>query len=607
MDPAEARELLEDYLAEAGVLLEDVEQKLVELEHRADDRALLNDIFRGFHTIKGGAGFLDAKPLVDVAHRTETLFDQLRGGKRVLTPELMDIILRATSAVREMFGQMKSTGTPNAADPALIAALTRTIANETPAAAPAAPPAAPAAPAPAAPPAKPAAPVAGEPDWGGLLATLTGTPASVPTPATPVAAPAPTATAVLAPPAAPAQLAPHKNKSADARETTLRIDVDQFDKIFNLAGEMGLIKNRIAALRTDMVGGRRDNETVRKLDTAVNTLNALVGDMQNLLMMARMQPVGRVFQRYLRLTRDLARQLGKDVELQIDGADTGIDKTMLDELYDPLVHLIRNAVDHGVEATAERIAGGKPAKSILRLSARQLGDQIVIEMEDDGRGMRPEVMRQKAIEKGLLSVDEAAALDEQQALNLVFLPGFSTKTEVSSMSGRGVGMDVVRTNIQKLKGRIDLHSVPGRGTRVRLVLPLTLAVLPVLMFRLGKQTYALALAQVREIIRLRDEEVQYVSNRPSILLRGQVMPLLALGELVGGERGSCAVGAVVEHDDQPMILAADSFVGQDDVLIKALDGYRPQGVAGATLSADGSLVLVLDLKELLESPLRNAA
>lgn len=612
MDPAEARELLEDYLAEAGVLLEDVEQKLVELEHRADDRALLNDIFRGFHTIKGGAGFLDAKPLVDVAHRTETLFDQLRGGKRALTPELMDIILRATSAVREMFGQMKSTGTPNAADAALIAALTRTIANEAPAAAPAAPAAAPAAPAPApAPPAKPAALAAGEPDWGGLLATLTGTPASAPAPATPVAAPAAAAAtatpAAPVPPAAPAQLAPHKNKSADARETTLRIDVDQFDKIFNLAGEMGLIKNRIAALRTDMVGGRRDNETVRKLDTAVNTLNALVGDMQNLLMMARMQPVGRVFQRYLRLTRDLARQLGKDVELQIDGADTGIDKTMLDELYDPLVHLIRNAVDHGVEPTAERIAGGKPAKSILRLSARQLGDQIVIEMEDDGRGMRPEVMRQKAIEKGLLSVDEAAALDEQQALNLVFLPGFSTKTEVSSMSGRGVGMDVVRTNIQKLKGRIDLHSVPGRGTRVRLVLPLTLAVLPVLMFRLGKQTYALALAQVREIIRLRDEEVQYVSSRPSILLRGQVMPLLALGELVGGERGSCAVGAVVEHGDQPMILAADSFVGQDDVLIKALDGYRPQGVAGATLSADGSLVLVLDLKELLESPLRHAA
>ncbi|MFO1413524.1 MAG: chemotaxis protein CheA [Burkholderiales bacterium] len=610
MDAAESRELLEDFLNEASTLLEDVEQKLVELEHRADDRALLNDIFRGFHTIKGGAGFLDAQPLVDVCHRTETIFDQLRSGKRALAPSLLDLILEATSTVRAMFGQMKATGAPDAADPALIAALTAAInADPAPAAAAAAPAPATAAPAPAAPP--PAAPATpGEPDWNALHAIVTGIPAQ---PAAAPAAPAPaTATPAAAAPApavhaaAPAPVGGRKNKDAE-RATTLRIDVDQFDKIFNLSGEMGLIKNRIAALRTELVNGKRDNETVRKLDTAVNTFNALVGDLQNLLMQARMQPVGRVFQRYLRLTRDLARQLSKDVELQIDGAETGIDKTMLDELYDPLVHLIRNAVDHGIESAEERVAAGKPAKSILRLSARQLGDQIVIEMEDDGRGMRQEVLRQKAVEKGLLSVDEAAALDEQQALNLVFLPGFSTKSVASSVSGRGVGMDVVRTNIAKLKGRIDLRSVPGRGTCVRLVLPLTLAVLPVLMFRLGKQTYALPLAQVREIIRLRDEEVQYVSGRPSILLRGQVLPLLALGDLVGGDRGTCAVGAVLDHGDMPLVLATDSFVGQDDVLIKALDGYRPPGVAGATISADGSLVLVLDLKELLDSPLRHAA
>lgn len=579
MDAAESRELLEDFLNEAGTLLEDVEQKLVELEHRPDDHALLNDIFRGFHTVKGGAGFLDAQPLVDVCHRTETIFDQLRSGKRALAPELLDLILDATSAVREMFGQMKATSAPDPASPSLIDALTRAIAGDVPLPAAAAP-----APVPAT-----ARPAASEPDWRTLHSLVTGKPA----------APAP------APPP-PAALPPHKAKAAD-RETTLRVDVDQFDKIFNLSGEMGLIKNRIAALRTDLINGKRDNDTVRKLDTAVNTLNALVGDLQNLLMMARMQPVGRVFQRYLRLTRDLARQLAKDVELQIDGADTGIDKTMLDELYDPLVHLIRNAVDHGIETADERRAAGKPTKSILRLSARQLGDEIVIEMADDGRGMRQDVLRQKAVEKGLLSVDEAAALDEQQALNLVFLPGFSTKSVASSVSGRGVGMDVVRTNIQKLKGRIDLRSVPGRGTTVRLVLPLTLAVLPVLMFRLGTQTYALPLTQVREIIRLREEDVQYVSNRPSILLRGQVMPLVALGTLIGGDRGSCAVGAVVDNGELPMVLAADSFVGQDDVLIKALDGYRPPGVAGATLSAEGSLVLVLDLKELLDAPLRHAA
>jgi two-component system chemotaxis sensor kinase CheA len=309
-----------------------------------------------------------------------------------------------------------------------------------------------------------------------------------------------------------------------------------------------------------------------------------------------------VFQRYLRLTRDLGRQLAKDVELQIEGAETGIDKTMLDELYDPLVHLIRNAVDHGVDTAEERAAAGKPPKSIIRLSAHQRGDQILIEIADDGRGMRADVMRQKAVEKGVMSVDEAAALDEQGALNLVFLPGFSTKSEASSVSGRGVGMDVVRTNIQRLKGRIDLSSVPGHGTCVRLVLPLTLAILPVLMFRLTGQTYALPLAQVREIIRLDPEAIAHVSGRPSIVLRGEIMPVISLSKLVGREAGSGAVGAVVDSGAHALVLAVDSFVGQDEVVIKALDGYKPKGVAGATLSADGALVLVLDLKELLDMP-----
>jgi two-component system chemotaxis sensor kinase CheA len=329
--------------------------------------------------------------------------------------------------------------------------------------------------------------------------------------------------------------------------------------------------------------------------------------MQNSLMMARMQPVGRVFQRYLRLTRDLGRQLRKDVELQIEGADTGIDKTMLDELYDPLVHLIRNAVDHGVDTAEERAAAGKPAKSIVHLSARQVGDQIVIEIADDGRGMRPEVMRQKAVEKGLLSEGDAAALDDGGALNLVFLPGFSTKSQASSVSGRGVGMDVVRTNVQRLKGHIELSSVPGQGTRVRIVLPLTLAVLPVLMFRLSSQAYALPLAQVREIIRLDVDRIQYVAGRPSIVVRGDVVPVLSLGELIGSERGTGAVGAVVENGASPLVLAVDCFLGQDEVVIKALGGYKPKGVAGATLSAEGALVLVLDLKELLDTQLPRTA
>ena len=603
---SDALDLLQDFLAEAGTLLEDVDQKLIELEQRPDDRALLNDIFRGFHTIKGGAGFLDAAPLVEVCHRTETLFDQMRGGTRSLSPELFDLILTATEAVRVMFDQMKVRGMPEAANPALVAALSCMIDGGT------VPRVVPVVQSVVRDP--PAADPGKEPDWRVLHATIT---AGAPKPSGAGIAGAghapsanvhgPSGTGGATPALAPKPAA-RKPKAGEGRESTLRIDVNQFDQIFNLSGELGLTKNRLAALRNDLMSGKRDNDTVRKIDTAVNALNALVGNLQNSLMVARMQPVGRVFQRYLRLTRDLGRQLAKDVELQIEGAETGIDKTMLDELYDPLVHLIRNAVDHGVDTAEERAAAGKPPKSIIRLSAHQRGDQILIEIADDGRGMRADVMRQKAVEKGVMSVDEAAALDEQGALNLVFLPGFSTKSEASSVSGRGVGMDVVRTNIQRLKGRIDLSSVPGHGTCVRLVLPLTLAILPVLMFRLTGQTYALPLAQVREIIRLDPEAIAHVSGRPSIVLRGEVMPVISLGELVGREAGSGAVGAVVDSGAHALVLAVDSFVGQDEVVIKALDGYKPKGVAGATLSADGSLVLVLDLKELLDTPsLRVAA
>jgi len=579
----EALELLHDFLTEAGTLLEDVDQKLVELEQRPHDRALLNDIFRSFHTIKGGAGFLDAAPLVEICHRTETLFDQLRSGARAFSPELLDLILAATEVVKAMFGQMKMRGTPEAADPGLLASLTRAIGES--GAVPATSATA-AARVPTRVAAESAAlPAVNAPDWNALYAAVTGK-----TPAKALAL------------AVPAKAAPRNAKVTEGRETTLRIDVAQFDKIFNLSGELSLTKNRLASLRNEILAGKRDQDTLRKLDTAVNALNALVADLQNSLMAARMQPVGRVFQRYLRLTRDLGRQLQKDVELHTEGAETGIDKTMLDELYDPLVHLIRNAVDHGVDTAEERAASGKPAKSVIKLSAHQVGDQILIEIADDGRGMRADVIRQKAVEKGLLSAVDAAALDESGALNLIFLPGFSTKTEVSNTSGRGVGMDVVRTNIQRLKGRIELSSVPGQGTRVRIVLPLTLAVLPVLMFRLMSQAYALPLSQVREIIRLGEDRIQLVAGRPQVVLRGDVLPVHALGDLVGGPVGTEAVGAVVECGDRPLVLAVDSFVGQDEVVIKALDGYKPKGVAGATQSADGALVLVLDLKELLDVP-----
>ena len=595
--PSELQDMLQDFLTEAGELLDGVDVKLIELEHRKDDAGLLNEIFRGFHTIKGGAGFLEAQPLVDVCHRTESLFDQLRSGKRFLSPEMLDVIMLATAAVRRMFDEMAGQGDAGPADPALLESLSAWVAGDVPPAnapAPSLDPAAEAAlPASGTAPAAAAA-AAGDPDWHALYGALTGVPSPAIAPPTEPAHPAPAADAPHpAKPAAP-------GKPADVKDSTLRIDIIRFDQILNLSGEIGLVKNRLARLRSDLMGGKRDAVTMKHFDRAVSQLTALVGDLQNTVMKARMQPVGRVFQKYVRIARDLSRQLGKDVDLVIEGETTEIDKTMLDLLNDPLTHLVRNAVDHGVDSPAERAAAGKSVRSEIKLSAQQVGDRVMIEIADDGRGMRPEVLRDKAVEKGLITLQEASMLDDAGALNLIFLPGFSTKTEISGVSGRGVGMDVVKTNITKLNGRIQVFSVPGRGTRVVFALPLTLAILPVLVFRLTKQPYALPLRLVREIIRLDASNVQLVADRPSIIMRGEVLPVIALADLLKTERGPGGVGLVIQDGVDSLVLAVDGFIGQDEVVIKALDKFRPKGVAGATQSGDGALVLVLDLSELLQ-------
>jgi two-component system chemotaxis sensor kinase CheA len=392
-----------------------------------------------------------------------------------------------------------------------------------------------------------------------------------------------------------------ESKANAGKDGTLRVDTQRFDQILNLSGEIGLIKNRLNCLRTDLVRGERNGESLKTLEQVLGTLDTLVSDLQSAVMKARMQPVGRVFQKYNRLARDVARTLGKDVDLLIEGAETEVDKTILEELNDPLVHLVRNSVDHGLETPDERVAAGKPARGTIRLSARQAGDHIVIEIMDDGRGMRPEILREKAIQKGLISADEANTLDERQSLNLIFLPGFSTKTEISSVSGRGVGMDVVRTNIERLKGRIDLSSRPGEGSRVTIFLPLTLAILPVLMMKQGGQTYGMPLNAVREIVNIEPHDLQSLAGSPNLVVRGEVLPVIELADLLSKPKeGDSLVGVVATSGDRGYVLAVDSFVGQDEVMIKPLEGVKPKGVAGATLSGEGVLVLVLEMHELLQ-------
>ncbi|MEQ6291727.1 chemotaxis protein CheA [Vogesella sp. GCM10023246] len=607
-DFAGMEELLQDFLLESTELLSDVDNKLVELEKRPNDRALLNDIFRGFHTIKGGAGFLNVAPMVTVCHRTENLFDKLRNSELQLSTKLMDVILDATGAVRDMFTTLSQGLPPATPDPALLAALDAALAGNLEAAVAA--------------PAAVVAAASGEPDWNALHAAVTTSSAS---PAAALAAPAPAAVEVIpaaAPVSAPATAIapvaapkpPAKTSSSagsgsiSGQENTIRIDTVRLDQVLNLSGEIGLTKNRLTTLRTEILQGNMETNTLRSLDEAISQLDLLVSDLQNAVMKTRMQPIGRLFQKYPRLARDLARQLGKEVELIITGEETELDKTMIEDLNDPLVHLVRNAVDHGVESAEERIASGKKPQSLVELTAEQVGDHIVIEITDDGKGMNPEVLRRKAIAKGLIDAETANSLDEKQCLQLIFLPGFSTKDQISNVSGRGVGMDVVRTNIQKLNGRIDINSIQGEGTRISISLPLTLAILPVLVVRACNQPFAVPLAMVREIIPIDTTAIQEVSGRPTIVVRDEILPLKTLSGLLNWEATQKPnFGVLMQSAEKSFILAVDSFVGRDDVVIKPLQNIRPKGVAGATLSGDGSVVLVLDMEDLLAGQLDNAA
>jgi len=592
---------------ESSELLSDVDSKLVDLEKNPGDRGLLNDIFRGFHTIKGGAGFLNATELVTLCHLTENLFDKLRNGELGLSAELMDVILAATGEVRTMFGALSQSVQPAPAPSEMISALQAALQGQMPQKAMAEP-----APAVSQPAAQSETAVAGgsSPDWNAMFSALTGAPVQSPAvsaPDAPAAAEASVDEAKLKASAfgrrtgdAPGTQPSHPRREADgAKDNTIRVDTDRLDQVLNLSGEIGLTKNRLTHLRSDILQGRQDAATLRALDEAVSQLDMLVVNLQNAVMKTRMQPIGRLFKKYPRLARDLARQLGKDVELALSGEETEIDKTMIEDLNDPLVHLIRNAVDHGVEDTQTRISLGKSDKSQVQLGARQEGDHIVISIADDGKGMRPEIIRNKAVEKGLISADAASSLDDAQSLDLIFLPGFSTKDQISSVSGRGVGMDVVKTNIQKLNGSITIQSEPGRGTVFTIALPLTLAILPVLLLRLNKQQFAVPLSMVREILSISNEELQQVSGKATMVVRGEVLPVLSLASLIGWEEQAAEVGVLMQVGSTSFILAADGFAGHDDVVIKSLDTFRPKGVAGVTMSSEGEIVLILDVKELL--------
>lgn len=699
-------EILQDFLVEAGEILEQLNEQLVELENRPNDKDLLNTVFRGFHTVKGGGSFLNLTAVVAVCHRAEDVFNVLRNGQRHVDAALMDAILPVLDILNGQFEQLRAREEPTAAPSSLLKKLEIFALPET----------APSAPAAekdvtdaefnalldgmkdGKPPASAESPPGGDisdAEFDALLDNLHGNsgvsgkvsayaaPAASQSPA--ASAPASTETAkpddeitddefeklldeihsksntpkakalpsVVPSAPKPAELpkdvrlklvdpipevtagrndshragvaregyesndeksdfargedkTAQKNKENTAADTTVRVDTKRLDQIMNLVGELVLVRNRLSTLETS----RRDEEMAK----VISNLDVVTADLQAAVMKTRMQPIKKVFGRFPRVVRDLARTLNKEVNLELHGEETDLDKNLVEALADPLVHLVRNAVDHGIEMPAVRERSGKPRAGNISLAARQEGDHILLTIEDDGSGMDPEVLRRKAVEKGVLTQDIADRLTDTECFNLIFLPGFSTKEKISDISGRGVGMDVVKTRIAQLNGVVEIFSQRGKGTTLSIKVPLTLAIMPTLMVMLKNQTFALPLVNVSEILHLDLGLTNIVDGQLVIMVRERALPLFYLrhwlahgaggdelpkmGHVVVVTVGAMKVGFIVDH-----------LVGQEEVVIKPLGAMLQgtKGLSGATITGDGRIALILDVPELMRAYARRAA
>ncbi|HZP12978.1 MAG TPA: chemotaxis protein CheA [Nevskiaceae bacterium] len=555
-----------DFLIEAGEIVQKLGSQLVELEQRPADRDLLNAIFRGFHTIKGGAGFLKLDGMVELCHIAEEVFNAMRNGKIAADASRIDAVMKAVSVLEESMQALTDNQSPPSPTPDLLQAL-RNAAQDKPGA---------------------QSNTITEDEFEALLDELHGpgkTPKKVEEP-------------VAAAPAPPPKSAP-ASPSTPVAETTVRVDTARLDRVMNLVGELVLVRNRMKLRR----GKSRDEE----LDRMVGQLDQVTSGLQITAMQLRMQPVGKVFSRFPKLARDVARSLGKKVTLTLSGEDTDLDKNLVEALADPLVHLVRNAIDHGIESPEVRAKRGKPAEGHVALTAAQEGDHIVITVRDDGAGMDPEVLRRKAVEKGVLTRDAAAKLTPNQCLELIFAAGFSTKSEVSDISGRGVGMDVVRSKITDLKGSVTIDSAPGVGSTIRIAVPLTLAILPALMVRCGKRAYAIALGAVQDVFALDAAKVVRVEGRPALPRAGSVLRLVFLDRWLGlPEMREAPVQPLVVHvqtEGRAFGLVVDEVLGREEIVVKPL-GAMLQGVpgySGATVTGDGAVALILDMSGVLKS------
>lgn len=623
-------DMLKDFVVEAMDLAVNVEEHLLRLERDPDNKETLNAVFRSFHTIKGGAGFMGLPALVAACHLTENLFDALRTGAAPVTPLAIEAALQASGFVADQLGDLNN-GTPPEGLAQMPGDLERilmdAIEGKDSAPAPAAPAPAPAAAvaaaaAPAAPAAAPAAAAAGDDglDWTGMYNAVV--PAANAIAATAVAAAAaaaaaaPDAPAAAAAPvaaAAPAAAAPAArnwdgverrtdNKpaaAAPAKDESIRIDAVKLDALLEVAGESVQAANQAAVLLERLQQFKFEGQAAVLIATLTETLeraSRYSAELQRATLATRMQPVGRLFQKFPRLVRELAKDLGKDVELTIEGAETEVDRVVVDSLYDPLVHMLRNALDHGIEAPEARVAAGKPAKAYILLKAWQEANSVMIVLQDDGKGMDPVVLRKKAVDKGLIG--ENGAQSDEDAYQLVFLPGFSTKEVASSVSGRGVGMDVVKTAVEKNRGAIRIESSLGKGTRFAIRLPIELSIVPTMLVSTSGAQLALPMAVVERVVELPDD-FACVGGAPVLKDQGRPLPVRSLALALGYEAASEKVGIVI-NAPQPYILAMEAVDGTADLVIKPMTALTVEGITGTARSAEGELVLVVGLSFLMD-------
>ncbi|PUD77363.1 chemotaxis histidine kinase/response regulator CheAY2 [Helicobacter pylori] len=646
------QEIMEDFLIEAFEMNEQLDQDLVELEHNPEDLDLLNRIFRVAHTIKGSSSFLNLNILTHLTHNMEDVLNRARKGEIKITPDIMDVVLRSIDLMKTLLVTIRDTGsdTNNGKENEIEEAVKQLQAitsqnlesaketsgtkeapqkenkeevkeenKEHKAKTPTAE--------------NPASdnPLADEPDLDYANMSAEEVEAEIerllnkrqeadkerraqkkqeakqevaPTKETPKTE---TPKAPKTETKAKAKADTEENKAPSIGvEQTVRVDVRRLDHLMNLIGELVLGKNRLIRIYSD-VEERYDGEKfLEELNQVVSSISAVTTDLQLAVMKTRMQPVGKVFNKFPRMVRDLSRELGKSIELIIEGEETELDKSIVEEIGDPLIHIIRNSCDHGIEPLEERRRLNKPETGKVQLSAYNEGNHIVIKISDDGKGLDPVMLKEKAIEKGVISERDAEGMSDREAFNLIFKPGFSTAKVVSNVSGRGVGMDVVKTNIEKLNGIIEIDSEVGVGTTQKLKIPLTLAIIQALLVGVQEEYYAIPLSSVLETVRISQDEIYTVDGKSVLRLRDEVLSLVRLSDIFKVdailESNSDVYVVIIGLADQKIGVIVDYLIGQEEVVIKSLGYYlkNTRGIAGATVRGDGKITLIVDVGAMMD-------